>query len=126
MLVCPCQLTTSTVPPIPEPIGCQAIEAGNGQRLFLVICSSWAATSGTLSSPGKAKTSANRPAGWLDNALADLDDRAERPALDRLHAALLEHHGVAGDLSLPADHARVVARQYGCRRSTASASARWW
>lgn len=34
MLVSPCQLTTSTVPPIPEPICCQAIEAGSGQRLF--------------------------------------------------------------------------------------------
>jgi hypothetical protein len=53
-------------------------------------------------------------------------DRARIPATRVLADRIDFDAGGRLDLSLPADHARAVARQYGCRRSTASASARWW
>lgn len=64
MTVSPCQLTTSTVPPIPEPISCQAIKAGKGQRLFTVdpqfvgSCQLHA----VVATHGK---DISRPSGWL-------------------------------------------------------------
>jgi hypothetical protein len=60
----PCQLTTSTVPPIPEPICCLAIEAGKGQRLFTVdpqfmgCCLRHA----VVATQGK---NISKPSGWL-------------------------------------------------------------
>ena len=64
MMDSPCQPTTSTVLPIPEPICCQAIEAGKGQRLFTVdpqfmgCCLRHA----VVATQGK---DISRPSGWL-------------------------------------------------------------
>ena len=64
MMDSPCQPTTSTVLPIPEPICCKAIEAGKGQRLFTVdpqfmgCCLRHA----VVATQGK---DISRPSGWL-------------------------------------------------------------